>query len=46
MVLHKRTRLTPLQRKALAQDYHHHKLRKADLCRKVRRELSNRLQNT
>ena len=36
MVLHKRTRLTPLQRKALAQDYHHHKLRKADLCRKVR----------
>lgn len=34
MVIHKRTRLTPLQRKEVYTDYHTHRIRKCDLVRK------------
>jgi transposase InsO family protein len=36
MVIHKRTRLTPTQRKELSDDYWHHKIRVCDLSRKYR----------
>jgi transposase InsO family protein len=36
MTIHKRTRLTPIQRKELYDDYHTHQLRVCDLIRKYR----------
>ena len=36
MVIHKRTKLTPQQRKEVYTDYHVHKVRKCDLMRKYR----------
>jgi transposase InsO family protein len=34
MIIHKKTRLTPIQRKALADDYYKNHIRICDLCRK------------
>ena len=34
MVIHKKTKLTPLQRKQVYDDYHKHKIRKCDLIKK------------
>ena len=34
MIIHKNTKLTPLQRKKVYDDYHKHKIRKYDLIKK------------